>query len=127
MSPISLHRSPSPPQSRTVTTSPAPVIELVLSGDVDMGQAEELQRYLAGGVERGCDIVVDLSDVRLIDCVCLGVLVRSAHAAHALDRTLSLVSPSELVRLTLRATGTKDLFPVLDHRPAAVPARGRPR
>jgi anti-anti-sigma factor len=65
-----------------MTTPPAPVIELVLSGDLDMEQAEDLQRHLTGGIERGCDIVVDLGQVRFIDCVCLGILIRAAQEVH---------------------------------------------
>lgn len=108
------------PESSAVTASPVAVMELVLSGDLDMVQAEELRRYLTGGVERGYDIVVDLTDVRLIDCVCLEALVRAARAAHALDHTLSLVNPSALVRMTLRLTDTDNLFTITDDRMTAV-------
>jgi anti-anti-sigma factor len=126
MSATSLHRSTSPPLPPVVTAPARPVLELVLSGDVDMQDAEDLRRYLTGGVERGCDIVIDLADVRLIDCVCLDVLVRAARAAHALDSTLSLVAPSELVRTTLHLTDTEHLFRIFaDPAAAAQPLGSR--
>jgi anti-anti-sigma factor len=93
-----------------------PVAELILFGDLDMQDAQELQRYLTGTLERGCDIVIDLTDVRLIDCVCLDVLVRAAQAAHALGSVITLVAPSKLVRMTLRFTETDGLFPIVDGR-----------
>jgi anti-anti-sigma factor len=120
MSTMSLHDFATP-------RTPVPVkkvAELVLSGDVDMQAAEQLERYLTGALERGCDIVIDLADVRLIDCVCLDVLVRAARAAHALDSVISLVAPSELVRMTLRLTGTQGLFVIFDDRGAASRRRG---
>lgn len=114
------HRFASPPERLAVTLPAEPVAELVLWGDMDMQNAGELERYLTAATERGCDIVIDLTDVRLIDCVCLDVLVRAARAAHALGRTLSLVAPSKLVLMTLRITETDDLFAIFDDRRAAV-------
>nr|WP_221383126.1 STAS domain-containing protein [Actinoplanes polyasparticus] len=96
------------------------VVELVLSGDVDMETAQELRRYLTGALERGADIVIDLAEVRLVDCACLDILVRAARAAHTLDRVISLVAPSDLVRMTLRVTGTEALFLFCDDRVAAL-------
>ncbi|MCM4083880.1 STAS domain-containing protein [Paractinoplanes hotanensis] len=96
------------------------VMELVLSGDVDMENAQELRRYLTGALERGADIVIDLADVRLIDCACLDVLVRAARTAHTLDSVISLVTPSDLVRMTLRVTEADILFPICDDRAAAL-------
>lgn len=124
MSATSLHRSTSPPLPPVTTVPAKPVLELVLSGDVDMRDAEELRRYLTGGVERGCDIVIDLADVRLIDCVCLDVLIRAARAARALDGTISLVAPSELVRTTLRLTDTEHLFRIVADRAATAQSSG---
>lgn len=125
MTVTSPHPSGSPPDQPPAPAPARPVAVLVLSGDVDMQDAPELERYLTGGIERGCDIVIDLADVRLIDCVCLNVLVRAARAARALDSTLSLVAPSKLVRMTLRFTETEHLFPVLDD-PAAGPCAPGP-
>lgn len=123
MSAMSLHHFAAPPARPAGSVPVRPVAELVLSGDVDMQDAQELERYLTGGIERGCDIVIDLAEVRLIDCVCLDVLVRAARAAHALDSVISLVTPSDLVRMTLRFTGTESLFLIVDDRVAAVRRR----
>lgn len=92
------------------------MLELVLSGDLDMQNAEELERYLTGGFARGCDIDVDLTDVRMIDCVCLNVLVQGAHAAGAAGCALRLLSPSPLVRMTMRFTGTESIFVISGER-----------
>ena len=118
MGAMSLHHSAAPRVRRAQGVPVKPVAELVLSGDMDMQDADELERYLTGGRERGWDIVIDLADVRLVDCVCLEVLVRAARAAHALDSVISLVAPSELVRMTLRLTGTDSLFLIFDDRAA---------
>jgi anti-anti-sigma factor len=109
----SLHH-PVPSQQQPI------VVEVVLSGDLDMQRAAELERFLTAGLVRGCDIVVDLAGVRLIDCVCLSVLVRAARTAGMLDCALSLVEPSQLVRSTLRITEIDTLVPVFDDRSAAL-------
>lgn len=126
MGQTSMHRVPSPSQTPVVPTPSVAVVELVLSGDLDMERAGEMQRHLAGAVECGRDVVIDLSEVQLIDCMCLGVLLRAARTSHAQDRTFNLASPSKLVRMTLRATRTDDLFSILDDRPAAAPLGARP-
>lgn len=115
----SLPHLPAPPVMPAGSAPVRPVAELILSGDVDMQDAPELKRYLTGGLERGCDIVIDLTDVRLIDCVCLGVLARSAGAADVLGSTISLVNPSTLVRRTLEFAATDTLFPIFDDRATA--------
>ena len=109
-----LHQSGSLHHEPPASMPAKPVAELVLTGDVDMPDAADLERYLTGGIERGCDIVIDLTEVRLISCVCLDVLVRAARAAHALDSIISLVAPSDLVRMTLRFTDTDHLFAIVD-------------
>lgn len=100
------------------------VVELVLSGDADMEHAQELRRYLTGALERGADIVIDLADVRLIDGACLEVLVKAARTARTLDSVISLVTPSDLVRMTLRVTEVDVLFRLCDDRGAALRRRG---
>lgn len=123
MSTTSLHHAALPPVRAAASMPVKPVAELVLSGDLDMQYAQELERYLTGALERDCDIVIDLADVRLMDCVCLDVLVRAARATHALDSVISLVAPSDLVRKTLRFTETDTLFLIFDERVAS--PRGR--
>lgn len=113
-----LHQTATPSDQAPVPMPARPVAELVLAGDVDMQDAADLQRYLRGSIERGCDIVIDLADVRLIDCVCLEVLVQAARAAHALDSTLRLVAPSDLVLMTLHITATDSMFSIVDDRAA---------
>lgn len=104
------HRFASPPDRPPETVRAKPAVELVLSGELDMDNAEELKQCLTEAMEYGRDLVVDVADVGLIDCVCLEVLVQTARAAQARDCTLSLIAPSPLVRMTMRITQTDILF-----------------
>lgn len=127
MSAMSLNHWAPPPNRPAAISRAKPMVELVLEGDMDMQNADELDRCLTAGMERGRDLVVDLTGVGLIDCVCLDVLVRAARAAQALDCTLSLVAPSPLVRMTMRITETDYLFPIYTDRAVAglpAPRRG---
>lgn len=127
MSVTPLHHFASPPERPAGTTRKESIVELTLRGDMDMTNAEELERLLTEGMERGCDLLVDLADVGMIDCVCLDVLVRAAQAARALDCTLSLIAPSSLVQMTMRITETDTLFPVYADCAAALPRGGPDR
>jgi anti-anti-sigma factor len=119
-----MHHSASPPDRPAGPARAKPTVELVLSGDLDMHNAEELKRCLAEGMEGACDLVLNLADVGLIDCVCLEVLVQAAKAAQALDCTLSLIAPSSLVRLTMRITETDTLFRIYADRAEAFAGGG---
>lgn len=82
------------PYSLTATDS---VVVLALSGDVDMAMSADLRRVLGDLSETGHPdlgsghpdvIVVDLSEVRLIDAEIIGVIVSAHRAALARGRQL---------------------------------------
>lgn len=98
-----------------VTNDPgATVVEL--HGDIDLDVAEPLWDCVAAGYERGDDVLVDLSDVTLIDCAALGVLVRAEHLGSRRGHRLCLVAPAAAVRRTLAATGLQTAFPIFGDR-----------
>ncbi|GIF01246.1 STAS domain-containing protein [Paractinoplanes rishiriensis] len=100
----------------------APVVEL--HGDIDREVAEPLWDGVSAGSERGCDVLVDLADVSLIDRAALTMLVRAHHLADRRGCRVCLVAPSAAVRRTLAATGLNAVFPVFGDRRQAL--RGLP-
>jgi anti-sigma B factor antagonist len=84
---------------------PAGPTVIQLRGDVDAEVAPALECCLIGGLEQGCDLVIDLTAVTLLDCACQGVLVRAHCRAQALGLLLTLAGAGALVQRTLTATG----------------------
>ncbi len=87
---------------------------LQLSGNLRLGEpVENLKRtvedLLAAGDHR---IVLDLSDVRMIDSSGIGVLVRFLSQTKLHGGSLKLVNPSEFAVKTLRVVGVLNLFEV---------------
>lgn len=86
-----------------------------LHGDVDSEVAPALQTCLLGGLERGVDVVVDLTEVALLDCVCQRILLRAHCRAQALNRLVVLAAPSPSVQRTLAATRVDRMLYVNPH------------
>ena len=80
---------------------------LSLSGELDLGVVDDLRRALSGVViERPLPrLVVDLTELRFIDSVGLGVLVQADRSCTARDQTMALVIPAGHVRRVFRTTG----------------------
>lgn len=92
-----------------------------IHGDVDAEVAPALQTCLVGGLERGADVLVDLTGVSLIDGACQGVLVRAHCRARSLGLLLALAAPSPSVQRTLAATRvdrTLHIVPCVDQTTA---------
>ena len=99
--------------SWTVRTAfPARVTVIALHGEIDADVADELYRCVAGGLDDGADVVVDLADASLLDCACIGALVRGRHTADREGRTLVLSGPRPGVRHVLDVTGVPSFVPV---------------
>ena len=92
----------------------AVVVEL--HGDIDLESTELLADCLAVGAERGTDVLVDLSDVTLIDCSALAVLVQARQLAERRGRKVCLVAPPRLVRRILTAVGLDTVFLIAGDR-----------
>jgi anti-anti-sigma factor len=93
-----------PAQWSVCSAYPAGPTVVRLHGDVDADVAPALQTCLVGGLERGADVLVDLTGVTLIDCACQGVLVRAHCRARSLGLLLALAAPSPSVQRTFAAT-----------------------
>lgn len=52
-----------------------------LHGDIDMETLQPLRDCVLAGIEENNDVVVDLTDVALIDCASLGALVQADRLA----------------------------------------------
>lgn len=77
-----------------------------VGGDVNLSKAPLLEQQLKELVEDGArEIVLDITDLKLIDAAGLSVLVRAADRLRRCDGGLQLRSPSRSVRKTLQMTG----------------------
>ncbi|UQU62648.1 STAS domain-containing protein [Couchioplanes caeruleus] len=101
--------------------SGGPAVRFVeLHGDVDAESVEMLRDRLADTVRRNTDVLVDLTDVTLIDCTCLGALVEARQLAAGRGHRVCLVAPRPVVRQTLAATMLDTAFPVYPDRDRAL-------
>ncbi len=93
-----------------------------LRGDLKIGEAvdsfrQTLEEHLGAGDTR---IVVNISDVPMIDSSGIGVLVRSLSSAKQRGGSLKLVNPSKLALQTLKIVGLINLFEIFDDEAKAV-------
>ncbi|TDC36760.1 anti-sigma factor antagonist [Micromonospora sp. 15K316] len=95
---------------------------------LDRDPQEVLRRALREAVEQGDRVLVDLSEVQVIDSTGLGLLVRARQEARRRDATLCLVAPSRFVLTVLHTMRLDGVFPVAESREAAlrVPADTSP-
>jgi anti-sigma B factor antagonist/stage II sporulation protein AA (anti-sigma F factor antagonist) len=76
-----------------------------ISGEVDLATAAELDECLLEVVTKHPDhLVLDLAQLRFIDCSGAAVLARARAALLSAGGTMALLSPNRLVRLVLRLT-----------------------
>ncbi|GGP70945.1 ANTAR domain-containing protein [Saccharothrix coeruleofusca] len=114
--------------SRTLRLSPLPPARptagvLVVVGEVDSAACGSFQEQLAAFVD-ACegDVIVDLSDVRLIAAAGVRVLLETADHLAGTARRLRLVCGAE-VRRVLRAAQVADVLETFGHLDAAVGAQ----
>jgi anti-sigma B factor antagonist len=77
---------------------------IALHGDVDIQLAPALDEQVTAALRAGMHVVLDLTEVSLIDCACLGVLVKARRQADRRHRVLTLAAPAPLVQRTLHVT-----------------------
>ena len=92
-----------------------------LRGRLNLGDAVDsfrdvVERLLEEGEDR---ILVNLSEVPLIDSSGIGALVRFQTSAKASGGSIKLVQPSVFVRKTLKMVGLLDLFETFDDEATA--------
>lgn len=79
---------------------------LVLSGELDLGDADELNHAVTHLVAWPVSkIDVEMRQLDFIDTNCLGVLVRLGWEAHVKAKRVRVLHPSPPVALVLRLTG----------------------
>lgn len=96
----------------------ATVVEL--HGDIDLEVVQPLRDCVLSGVEQCADVLVELADVTLIDCACLGALVQGSRLADRRGHTLCLVAVPPPVQQTLIAAGLDTAFPTFGDRREAL-------
>ncbi len=79
--------------------------EVALGGRLDVSAAAETRALLHAALDNGTgDLVVDLSDVEIIDATGLGVLLGADRRAKVLGRRLMVRGANPRVRRILRVT-----------------------
>ena len=84
---------------------------ILVSGEVDIATAADLEDVLTAAVDEGSEeIVVDLSGVTFLDSMAMGVLVTAFIRQARRRHRLVLASPSQRVRRTLELAGLLKVF-----------------
>ena len=96
-------------------------LTLVLTGELDVAQAEELTDLLDRALRRCPRLTLDLAKVTFLDCAILGVLVRSRRSAREADGQLRISTCRPAVRRLFALTHLEETFD-LPHRRAHAPA-----
>ena len=88
------------------------LVRITLGGELDIATAPGLDADVRPLAEIGCDLVVDLAELRFCGCAGLTLFVRWRSQAAAAGGSLCLVAPARIVRRLLAVTGTNDLLRV---------------
>jgi anti-sigma B factor antagonist len=91
-----------------VTTDPDGTV--VVTGEVDLYSAPQLEQVVGGAVEGGeGNVVIDLAGVRFMDSAGLNIIIRCYKPLDQQGRRLVLRSPVDAVRRTLELGGITTL------------------
>ncbi|MGN9768249.1 STAS domain-containing protein [Micromonospora sp. SD12] len=93
---------------------------ITCAGDIDVDGAGTLRTALLHATDMGGHVVVDLTNVRLIDSTGLGLLVGAQRDCAARGATLSLAAPSPFLRTVLRTLRLDEVLPAYDSLGEAV-------
>lgn len=91
-----------------------------LTGTLDVAAAAELRTALHDACESGRHVLIEMSDVDMIDSTTLGALVRAHQHAKRQQRMLCLVAPNRFVVTVLHTMRLLSIFPISDTVPVAV-------
>ncbi|MFE9204437.1 STAS domain-containing protein [Micromonospora sp. NPDC007230] len=86
----------------------------------DADPAEAVRRALAEAIHLGDHVLVDLSEVEVVDPAGLGLLVRAHQEARQRAAVLCLVAPTRFVLTVLHTMRLDDVFPLYESRAAAL-------
>jgi len=87
-------------------------VVVALRGDVDLGSSPVAREVLLECVERGSDVLVDLSAVSYIDSSGVASLVEALQSARRRGTSLGLASPSDSARRVLQLARLDKVFPI---------------
>lgn len=98
------------------------VFVIQLKGDLKIGDAVDALRQSVDDLLGGGDarLVLNLTQVPMIDSSGIGILVRTLTSAKQRGGSVKLVSPSKLALQTLKIVGLLNLFEVFDDETKAV-------
>ena len=86
---------------------------VLLSGEIDLGLADDMEQAGRDVIQRGSDVVVDCSAVTFMDSIGLAFLIRLAAGARRRSRSVSLRDPDDSVLDVLHLTGSTSLFHII--------------
>ena len=96
-------------------------VVVVLTGEVDLYTAPQLEHELKRAVEESAEhIVVDMTQTTFIDSTTLGVLVGCLKRLTPSGRRLALVIADTSIRRVFDITGLDRVFPIYDSRDEAI-------
>lgn len=87
---------------------------VIVRGDIAQDDADDLRQLLEGQVAAGIPVLVDCSNVALIDARGLGSLICARYAACDAGVGFHLLAVSEPMRQVMRAAGIDDFFPLVE-------------
>lgn len=106
--------TPAPPPSGYLTIEiqrTGPAASVILNGELDLGSAHLVSDALLKLEAESADpLVVDMSDIRFLDCSGLSVLLGAYNRALRDERRLSIVNVQPAVRKIFTLTGCRELL-----------------
>jgi anti-sigma B factor antagonist len=85
-------------------------VTVVVRGDVDLSNADELERRLTAASATPSNVLVDMSDVEFIDSAGINALLRARRAADQHGQWFAVTRASALARELLEMTGVWPLL-----------------
>lgn len=100
---------------------PDDVALITVGGEIDVHTAPRLRELLVDAVNDGARrLIVDLTQVELLDSTALGVLVGGLKRIRSVEGDLVLVGAGERLLKIFRITRLTEVFPILPDLPAAL-------
>ena len=93
---------------------------ITLHGDIDLEHAPGVRRLLLGCVDRGKDLLVDLSAVSYIDSSGIANLIEALQCAKTNGLRFGLVSVSEQAKRVLKLARLDTVFVIYDDLDSAL-------